>query len=250
MKIVGLILTYNCESMIQRAIDNIPKEYLYKIICADDNSQDNTGKIVKNNNIDFLTHEHLGYGGNLFYGLEHAFKLGATHVVELHGDAQYDFNAIKKCIPLINQEADLILGNRFYKYLEPLRNGMDIFRYFGNIFLTFIGSIGLGIYTRDLFPGFRIYSKNFFETIDLKNTSNNYFFSFEIIAQSKYLNLKICSVPVQCDYKLEHNSMALINGFPAILHTIKTVMLYRIAKLNIKVGIFKNLILKNEKNIK
>lgn len=241
MKIVGLILSYNCESMIQRAIDNIPNEKFFKIICSDDNSTDQTKKIVEKNNIEFLTHKHLGYGGNLFYGLNHAFKLGATHVIELHGDGQYDFKSIENCIPLINDNADLILGNRFYNFINPLKNGMDIYRFLGNIFLTLIGSIGLGIRSRDLFPGFRIYSKNFFDQIDLKNTSNNYFFSFEIIAQSKFLNLKILSIPVNCDYKQEHKSMALINGFPAILHTIKTILLYRFAKLNFKIGIFKNL---------
>ena len=47
MKIIGLILTYNCENMIQRTINNIPREYFNRIICADDNSSDNTKKIVK-----------------------------------------------------------------------------------------------------------------------------------------------------------------------------------------------------------
>lgn len=246
MKIIGLILTYNCEPMIQRAIDNIPKKHFNKIICADDNSSDKTSEIVKNNNIEFLTHEHLGYGGNLFFGLKKAFELGATHVVELHGDGQYDFKVVKDCVSLIDKDADLILGNRFYKYSQPLKNGMDIYRYMGNIFLTLIGSIGLGIRSRDLFPGFRVYSKKFFDRIDIQNTSDNYFFSFEIIAQSKFLNLKIFTIPVNCDYKLEHSSMALINGFAVILHTIKTVIIYRMAKINIKIGIFKNLNLKNK----
>lgn len=241
MKIIGLILTYNCEPMIQKAINNIPKKYFNKIICADDNSKDRTGEIVKSNKIEFLTHDHLGYGGNLFYGLKKAFELGATHVIELHGDGQYDFKVVKDSLPLINNGADLILGNRFYKYYQPLKSGMDIYRFMGNILLTLIGSIGLGMKTRDLFPGFRIYSKNFFDKIDIINTSNNYFFSFEIIAQSKYLNLNILTIPVNCDYKHEHSSMALINGLPAIFHTIKTVVLYRMAKLKIKISIFKNL---------
>ena len=241
MKIIGVILTYNCEQMIQRTIDNIPKEYFDKIICCDDNSNDKTGLIVKKNNIDFFTHKHFGYGGNLFFGLKKAFKNGATHVVELHGDGQYDFKAIIDCIPLIKKNADLILGNRFYRYLKPLSHGMDLIRFFGNLLITNIGSIGLGIKSRDLFPGFRVYSRRFYESIDLENTSDNYFFSFEIIAQSKFLNLSIVSVPVDCDYKEMHSSMSLINGFPAIYHTIKTVIMYRLAKLSIKTKFFKNL---------
>ena len=241
MKIIGLILTYNCENLVQKAIDNIPKNILHDVICSDDGSSDNTSEILKKNNIKFYTHKHMGYGGNLFFGMRKAFDMGATHVIELHGDGQYDFNAILPSLKLIEEENDLILGNRFYNYLAPLKQGMDPIRYLGNILITTIGNFGLGLKHRDLFPGYRIYSYNFFKKIDIKKTSNNYFFSFEIIAKCKYLNLKISSIPVNCDYKSEHKSMSLINGLPAILHTLKTVFSYRLAKLNIKKGLFKNL---------
>ena len=33
---------------------------------------------------------------NLFSGMKKAFALGATHVVELHGDSQYDFSYVKE----------------------------------------------------------------------------------------------------------------------------------------------------------
>ena len=94
MKLTGLILTYNCENLVQKAIDNIPKDILYEIICIDDDSKDNTREIVERNKISFFTHEHYGYGGNLFEGLKIAFKRGATHVVEIHGDGQYDSSKI------------------------------------------------------------------------------------------------------------------------------------------------------------
>ena len=60
-----------------------------------------------------------------------------------------------------DKNIDLILGNRFYEYKKPLENKMGLIKFFGNIGVTFIASIGLGIRSRDLFPGFRVYSRIF-----------------------------------------------------------------------------------------
>jgi len=241
IKIIGVIMTYNCAPFIEKAYDQIPKDHFFKIICADDESTDDTVVIVKRLGIPVFTHRHTGYGGNLFVGLKKALELGATHMIELHGDNQYDFSAVPTAIEKLRNGSDLILGNRFHDMRQPLRDGMDMSRYLGNIFLTTIGRIGLGINTRDLFPGFRAYSRRFVETLDFSNTSQNYFFSFEIIAQARYCNLKIDQVPVRCDYKEEHTSMKLWNGIPAILHTCWTVLLYWLACWNIKRGIFASL---------
>ncbi len=123
--------------------------------------------------------------------------------------------------------------------LQPLRDRMDLARYSGNIFLSTNGRIGLGLPARDLFPGFRGYSRTFVETIDITNTSQNYFFSCEIIAQAPFCNLKICPAPVHCDYKQEHTSMNLPKGGAVLLHTCRNILQYRLARLNMRHGIFK-----------
>ena len=94
IKIFELILTYDCEHLVQKAIDSIPKNKFDKIICSDDGSTDKTEQIVKKNNIEFFQIQHSGYGANLFHGLRMAFKIGAIHVVEIHGDGQYKLNNI------------------------------------------------------------------------------------------------------------------------------------------------------------
>tara|TARA_Y100000590_G_scaffold465126_1_gene636526 strand:+ start:36 stop:758 length:723 start_codon:yes stop_codon:yes gene_type:complete len=240
MKIIGLILTHNCEKMLQRTIDKIPKDQLDEVICSDDGSKDDTINILKKNNIISFEHENFGYGGNLQYGLDKAFELGADYVIELHGDGQYDFSKINKTKEIIKDKMpDLILGNRFYNFFVPIKSKMDIIRYIGNIVVTKFSSIGLGIKSRDLFPGYRVYSKNLFKSIPMSKLSKYYFFSFEIIALSKLMNLKICSQPIDCDYSKEHSTMSIWMGVPFILHTLKTIFYYRLAKLGFKLGIFK-----------
>ena len=93
-KKVGVILTYNCEKLVQKAINNIPKNFFDTVICSDDGSTDKTLKILEENNIPVYQHKHLGYGGNIYSGMEIAFKkYNADYVYELHGDSQYDFKS-------------------------------------------------------------------------------------------------------------------------------------------------------------
>lgn len=239
MKIIGVIMTYNCGELVQNAINQIPKDEFDQIICTDDGSIDNTLEVIKKNNIQYIQNSHLGYGKNLFSGMKKAFALGATHVVELHGDSQYDFSYVKEMRKKFEEGSDLVLGNRFFDYKQPLNDGMPIHIYLGNIFLTILGKIGLGIKNNDLFQGFRGYSKELFNKINVDNYNQDYRFSYEIIAQSYFLNLKISSVPTKCNYKGEHTTMPLKRAIPCIIHALKIGLHYRLAKLGLKFSIFK-----------
>ena len=55
MKIIGVIMTYNCEQFVQKAIDRIPKKYFDQLICTDDGSTDKTIEVVKKNSIELST---------------------------------------------------------------------------------------------------------------------------------------------------------------------------------------------------
>ena len=239
MKIIGVIMTYNCEEFVQNAIDQIPKNEFDELICTDDGSTDNTIEVIKKNNIQYIVNNHLGYGKNLYAGMKKAFELGATHVIELHGDSQYDFSQAKEMKEKFSDGCDLVLGNRFHNYKQPLKDGMPLHIYLGNIFLTILGKIGLGINNNDLFQGFRGYSKKLFNRINTSNYNNDYRFSYEIIAQSFYLKLKIDSVPVRCDYNTQHTTMPLTRAIPCIIHALKIGLHYRLSRLGKKFSIFK-----------
>ena len=239
MKIIGVIMTYNCEEFVQNAIDQIPKNEFDELICTDDGSTDNTIEVIKKNNIQYIVNNHLGYGKNLYAGMKKAFELGATHIIELHGDSQYDFSQVKEMKEKFSDDCDLVLGNRFHDLKQPLKDGMPFYIYLGNIFLTILGKIGLGINNNDLFQGFRGYSKKLFNKIDTSNYNDDYRFSYEIIAQSFYLKLKIDSVPVRCDYNTQHTTMPLARAIPCIIHALKIGLHYRLAKLGKRFSIFK-----------
>ena len=234
MKLFGLILTFNCERFVDKTLKNIPYNKFDKIICSDDGSTDETKQKFVNENIEFFSHEHLGYGGNLFFGLKKAFEMGATHVVEIHGDGQYDLENINDIIKKFKIEnSDLILGNRFYNYKNTLKNGMPIHIFSGNIVLSLIAKIGLGLKLKDFFPGQRAYSKKFYEIIKTYKLPKGYQFSFEIIMLSALHKLKISSVNCQCNYKDEKSTAPLLYLFSGFYHLITSIFLFRFYKKKI-----------------
>lgn len=239
MKIFGLLVTYNCETLVERAISKIPFSALDKLICTDDGSTDNTISIVKKKNIIILENIHHGYGSNLFLGLQKAFSMGATHVVEIHGDGQYDYSQIYNMKKKFNEGADLVLGDRFYNLTQPLKDLMPYHIYIGNLVLSFLGRILLGLPNNDLFPGFRGYSKNFFLEMNKVNLPKDYRFSFDIIARAKFKNLKIASVPVKCDYKNDHQTAPMRMAFSLIINIIFTGISFRLKGLIFKKNLFK-----------
>lgn len=240
MKVFGLVMTYNCEKIIERTIRDLPKNQLDEIIFTDDGSTDKTVDIIKKNGFKFIQNDHLGYGGNLLNGLKKAFSEGATHVVELHGDGQYlknDFNDIKNNF---RNNADLVLGDRFYDIKKTFKSGMPFHIFIGNIFLSFFARLGLGFHLNDFFPGYRGYSKNFFDLIQKYKLSNGYQFSFEIIAISKLSNLKIESVPTECNYVDSKQTAPLWYIIPCLYNLFLRSIQFRLAKIGKKYSVFKS----------
>jgi len=239
MKLFGVILTYNCETLVEKTIKDIPFNKFDKIICSDDGSTDKTEIVVKKNNIEFFKNTHGGYGENLLNGLKIAFEMGATHVIEIHGDGQYQIDKVEDIIVAFKREADLILGNRFFRITEPLVHGMPFHIYIGNLFFSFIARIGLGLPIKDLFPGLRAYNLNFFNIIKNFKLSKGYQFSFEIIAISKFYNLNIKSVDCICNYKEGRKTAPLFYVFKCFINIITTIIAYRLAKKKLLFGLFK-----------
>lgn len=161
--VIGIIMTYNCGQMLKNTYRNIPKDVFNKLIVVDDESTDNSVEIAKSLNLQVFIHKHLGYGGNIKYGLKKALELKADYMVEIHGDGQYSLNlqlvpkVIKK---MVSENYDFILGSRFTNRKQALKDGMPMERYIANRALSFIDRIILQLPLAEFHSGFRIYSKN------------------------------------------------------------------------------------------
>ena len=225
MKIVGFILNKNNSNLLEAALNKIPG-CIDEVFISDDNSTDSSEKTAANKKIKFYKNKYVnGYGGNVKNALDISFnQFNADFAVEVHGDgAQFHPNATIDALKLINSEGvDLICGSRFKKFGENIKLGYPFERMFPNLILSSIERIILNIPITDFHQGFKIYSKNLFEKINLEKLSNNHLFSFEIILYSKLLGLKIKDVPVLCDYKSPHTSHKLFGKNSAFTYQLET----------------------------
>jgi glycosyltransferase involved in cell wall biosynthesis len=233
--VVGVILTHNCAQLLIDVVARIPKNAVDALIIVDDGSADNVKAVAQALGLPFFSHAHLGYGGNMTFGLSKAYDMGASYVVEIHGDGQYDPAIIPKARKKSMQHGyDLLLGTRFDTFYEPLSLGMPRIRFVANIVLSFIARMVLHVPISEFHSGFRIYSRKFIEVINLTTASKNHLFSFESIAQAKYFNLRIGQIPVQCDYKKEHTSISLRDSAVFALETFVVLYEYLLSRWGIR----------------
>lgn len=235
-KIVAMILAYNCGKMLPRAYERIPKHLVDDIIVMDDGSKDNTSEVAKSLGLKvFRNPKNLGYGGNVKAGLKKAMEMGADYIVEIHGDgAQFNPVSIEFALPHIWSGADFILGSRFLERGKARENGMPLIRFVANRFLSFFDRIVLKLPLTEFHTGFRIYSRKMLETVPFESNSNDYLFSFQIIAQAAYYRMKVEEVPVEADYRSEHTSNSLRGASIYAIQTFFQLGNFVLARLKIR----------------
>lgn len=235
-KIIGIILAYNCARMLPRAYERIPKGILDKIIVMDDGSKDNTSEVAKKLGLQVFRHvPNRGYGGNLKAGLKKALEMGADYVFEIHGDgAQFDPASIKYALKPMSKGAQLILGSRFQDQKKALENGMPLIRFTANRFLSFFDRLVLKLPLTEFHTGFRIYGRKLLERVPWEINSNDYLFSFQIIAQAAYFRMPVAEVPVEADYNSEHTSHALSGAAIYAMQTFLILAQFIIARMGLK----------------
>lgn len=238
MKTIGIVMTYNCAGMVESTYKGLPKGVFNQVIVVDDGSKDNSVEVAKRMGLKVYTHKHGGYGANIKFGLKKAMELGADYAVEIHGDGQYDQSVVPAAIKKMETGYDFLLGSRFTNLQHAIKDGMPFERYFANLGLSLIDRIVLGVNLTEFHTGFRIYSKRLMKSLSFEGTSDNYLYSFEIICQAKFLNLKIGEVPMRCDYKAVHTSISIKKSIVYALGTFRTLAQYILAKMGFKIKIF------------
>jgi len=236
---MGIILAYNCAGLLTGAHKKIPKELFDEVILVDDGSTDGTFAVAQKLGIRSFTHEHLGYGGNVKFGLRKALEAGADYMVEIHGDGQYDVTQAPPAVEKMRrEEIDFLLGSRFSSWGQARRDGMPLSRYLANLGLSFFDRLVLRLPLTEFHSGFRVYTRRLLETVGFTGTSNTHLYSFEIIAQACYHKLSVGEIPVRCDYKTQHTSISLSKSAIYAFQTFWILFLYLLARIGLKSRLF------------
>lgn len=236
---MAIFLAYNASKTLERFYLEFPKKYVSDIILVDDASKDNTYKLANRLGIkSYKNSVNLGYGGNMKRALKLALEAGADIIVDIHPDGEYKPTAIPNALEGIKNGADFVLGNRFTSFANPVKTGMFIWKLLPIKMLNYIDQIIFGINISDFHQGFRVYTRKMLNRINFNANSNNYLFSFELIAQSVFEKLKIAQVPVETNYTGKKRGASLKNSIRYSLGTFRVLLLFILAKFGFKTKLF------------
>lgn len=160
-KILLIIPAYNEEESILKTCETIRKHNKkLDYLVINDGSKDKTQEILEKNKIIHINLVHnLGIGGAVQTGYKYAYEHDYDIAIQFDGDGQHDVNYVEAiCKPIIDGEADVVIGSRFVKELSEFKSsgarraGIKIISFFIKLFT------GKKIY--DTTSGFRAVNKD------------------------------------------------------------------------------------------
>jgi glycosyltransferase involved in cell wall biosynthesis len=178
-----------CINKAQSFFDN--NNVIGEIIIADNGSTDGSIAIAKSHNANVIHVNQKGYGSALKAGIDAA---NGSYVIMGDADDSYDFSNLMPYLTELRKGKDLVMGNRFKGGIE--KEAMPfLHKYLGNPVLSFIGRLFFKINIGDFHCGLRGFSKNAYQTMNLKTSGME--FASEMVVKSKLNNLLIAEVPTK-----------------------------------------------------
>ena len=191
-----IIPIFNEESNIARVLNNLylvlalHREWNSEAILIEDGSKDRTRMILlreasKYPGIHVILHDqNQGYARSLKDGIKQA---QGKFLMYIGADEEFDCSELPQFIsPLLNDEADVVLGVRWQ------RNAYQLFRFFLSVIYIFLLNYLFKLRVND-YNWSQAWRKDLFERIKLK--SNSLFILPEIIIKAHDLKYRIMEVP-------------------------------------------------------
>ena len=227
MKAFVVVIGYNVAEVLKKTIEGIPAGSYDGLVFVDDGSTDGTAQVAKELGLHTITHEpNRGYGGAQKSGYQEAARLGADLAVLVHGDNQYDPAFVPQFVAKIREEGCAAVTGTRMILGDVLDNGMPLWKYIPNRFLTGLENLVFGTELSDYHNGYRAFSIEFLKSIPLDLLSEKFDFDSDIIIQAAIRNVKIGEIPHPTRYEDENQQMPFSKGVRYGLSILKTVGRY------------------------
>jgi glycosyltransferase involved in cell wall biosynthesis len=225
----------NAAKTLEDTFRAIPPGYYDEVVVVDDFSWDGTVAEAQRLNLKAIRHPHnVGYGGNQKTCYMEALRDGATIVVMLHPDGQYDPAIIPEMLrPIREGRADMVLGSRMMIPGGAARGGMPLWKRIANRFLTFFENVAMGRRFSECHTGYRAYSRRFLETVPFLRNDNGFVFDTEVIFQAVHFDLPVVEVPISTRYFQDASSVGFRAGVVYGLGTLYTALRFRLHRWGI-----------------
>lgn len=235
-KVVVVMPAFNAACTLRQTYDEVREQGLVDlIIVVDDRSRDETVALARSlEGVQVHVHEvNTGYGGNQKTCYRLALDAGADIVVMLHPDYQYTPKLLPAMVSMIaNGLHPCVLGSRILGGYA-LKGGMPLWRYVSNRFLTLAGNILLGAKLSEFHTGYRAFSREILEKLDLAGNSDDFVFDNQMLAQILWHGFTIGEVSCPTKYFAEASSINFGRSVKYGFGCLATGVKFRMAKMGL-----------------
>jgi glycosyltransferase involved in cell wall biosynthesis len=230
-RLVVVMPAYNAERTLRRTYDELPHEYIDKVILVDDASDDRTVAISHAIGVQTVLHrENRGYGGNQKTCYREALSFGADIVVMIHPDYQYSPKLVTAMASMVaSGHYDVVLGSRILSG-DTLKGGMPLYKYAANRFLTLMENLLVGIKLSEYHTGFRAFSRQVLTTLPLERNSDDFVFDNEMLVQAVYFGFRIGEISCPTRYFEDASSINFSRSVRYGFGVLATALRYRMQK--------------------
>lgn len=230
-KVVVVMPAYNAEKTLHMTYADLPHDIVDLVIVVDDGSKDDTARIAKDLGLEvFMHNRNYGYGANQKTCYREALKAGADIIVMVHPDYQYDPHLLPQIIqPIRSGRADVVLGSRLMGG-NVRKQGMPWWKFIANRFLTGVENHVFGLNLSEYHTGYRAYTREALQCVNLEMNSDNFIFDQDIMAQFVSLQLRVAEVPVPTRYFPEASSASFIQSTVYGLSILRLMFVYWLHK--------------------
>jgi len=235
-KVVVVMPAYNAARTLRQTYDEVREQQLVDlIILVDDRSRDETVAVARGLE-GVIVHVHdvnTGYGGNQKTCYRLALEAGADIVVMIHPDYQYTPKLLPAMASMIgNGLHPCVLGSRILGGYS-LQGGMPVWKYVANRALTFMENILLGAKLSEYHTGYRAFSRELLERLDLSANSDDFVFDNQMLAQIFWHGFTIGEVSCPTKYFAEASSINFSRSVKYGIGCLSTGLKFRLAKLGL-----------------
>jgi len=235
-KLVVVMPAYNAARTLIRTHEEVMDQGIVdQVILVDDCSTDDTAALARTlpATIVHVHENNRGYGGNQKSCYKLALEQGADIVVMIHPDYQYT--------PLLLPALASIIANGLYPCAlgsrilggRAMRQGMPAWKYVANRFLTLFSNVLMGAKLSEYHTGYRAFSREVLEKLDLAPDSEDFVFDNQMLAQVIWHGFTIAEVTCPAKYFAEASSINFRRSVRYGLGCLATALTFRLARMGL-----------------
>ena len=235
-RVAVVMPAYNAEKTLEVTVGELPELVDIRIL-VDDNSSDHTVDLARRLGLHVFQHDrNYGYGRNQMTCYREALAEGADVVIMLHPDYQYTPLLITAMASMVAYDVyDVVLGSRIIGG-RALLGGMPIYKYISNRLLTAFENLFLRVKLSEYHTGYRAFSKEVLQKLDLSKNSDDFVFDNQMLAQILWHGFTIGEVSCPTKYFKEASSINFQRSVKYGFGCLGVGLKFRLAKM----GLFKS----------